>query len=410
MSLAKSGPRTVRELELVEYRLEVVNEGASPVEFAGVLDRLPDEIGFTEAVPTPAGTYDPNSGIWQLPRLGTGDDDRTAGLLLRGVVRSGLLSEPVDVLTVVNRAEIVTPDLPEPVATEVVTNVVCSSCVDWEIVSADLDGDDHLELGADWFEVRFFLDVLIANNGPVPSEGVLTVLDFDVAGGSLDPSLMLEPASPVAVFLAPGDEAVISFATDWTKGPDDDYAVSVTLELRDATLLDPVEPNTVSVVWTGEVEYPGSGGGCFIATAAYGSHLDLHVGSLRRFRDETLMRSRLGRALVSWYYEVSPPIAYRIEQSESLRAITRAALVPVVFAVENPGLALVVSLIGLFGVLAYGAGRKHRRAAEHRDPTLPASGNWPGPGCLGPVPSRRDNRRPRDRISLRLARKILNIG
>ena len=83
---------------------------------------------------------------------------------------------------------------------------------------------------------------------------------------------------------------------------------------------------------------------CFIATAAYGSWLDPRVATLRRFRDEVLQPHAPGRALVSAYYRLSPPLAEFIGRNEALRAATRAALAPVVVAIERPGTAGLVLL------------------------------------------------------------------
>ena len=51
------------------------------------------------------------------------------------------------------------------------------------------------------------------------------------------------------------------------------------------------------------------GDDCFIATAAFGSRLDPHVGALRAFRDQGLMRILPGRLFVATYNTLSPPLA-----------------------------------------------------------------------------------------------------
>jgi hypothetical protein len=70
--------------------------------------------------------------------------------------------------------------------------------------------------------------------------------------------------------------------------------------------------------------------GCFIATAAYRDpeHPDVEV--LRRFRDRYLMKTRTGRAVVRLYYRYSPPLAKFVARRPALRAISRAALSPLV--------------------------------------------------------------------------------
>ena len=79
----------------------------------------------------------------------------------------------------------------------------------------------------------------------------------------------------------------------------------------------------------------GSGGsGCFIATAAYGSYLDPHVQTLRKFRDDYLLTTSAGRRLVEFYNRRSPPVAAVIARHESLRTAVRLALTPFVFGIK----------------------------------------------------------------------------
>lgn len=65
---------------------------------------------------------------------------------------------------------------------------------------------------------------------------------------------------------------------------------------------------------------------CFVATAAYGDPLEPRIGTLRRFRDRHLRSNAIGRALVSIYDTIGPPLADWIRGSEHRRAIARALL------------------------------------------------------------------------------------
>jgi len=52
---------------------------------------------------------------------------------------------------------------------------------------------------------------------------------------------------------------------------------------------------------------------CFVATAVYGADA-WQTNSLRDFRDERLVSSRIGRLCVSAYYRLSPRLAYMAEK------------------------------------------------------------------------------------------------
>jgi len=87
------------------------------------------------------------------------------------------------------------------------------------------------------------------------------------------------------------------------------------------------------------------GGGCFVATAAYGSGLEPEVVALREFRDRYLLTNGPGQAFVDWYYRVSPPVAAFIAEHESLKTAVRWWLAPVIVAVKYPTAVLAVVLL-----------------------------------------------------------------
>ncbi|MFX0208655.1 MAG: CFI-box-CTERM domain-containing protein, partial [Candidatus Hodarchaeota archaeon] len=81
---------------------------------------------------------------------------------------------------------------------------------------------------------------------------------------------------------------------------------------------------------TGDGGEAGKKGGCFIATAAYGSPLHSRVKILRDFRDKYLMPTKLGRMLVGFYYKNSPFFAVLIAKHKVLKIMVRLSLLPVI--------------------------------------------------------------------------------
>jgi tetratricopeptide (TPR) repeat protein len=71
-------------------------------------------------------------------------------------------------------------------------------------------------------------------------------------------------------------------------------------------------------------------GGCYIATAVYGSYDAPEALCLRRFRDEVLAPSVLGRLFISLYYSFSPSIAERLKKVQHINMFVRKVLDKVV--------------------------------------------------------------------------------
>jgi len=74
----------------------------------------------------------------------------------------------------------------------------------------------------------------------------------------------------------------------------------------------------------------GGGGGCFIATAAFGSRIEPQVKLLRQFRDRFLLTNAPGKTFVRLYYKYSPPITDVIAAHSGLRLIVRWSLLPLI--------------------------------------------------------------------------------
>jgi len=65
---------------------------------------------------------------------------------------------------------------------------------------------------------------------------------------------------------------------------------------------------------------------CFIATAAYGSPYHSYVEDFRWFRSTYLLKTSLGKRLVSFYYKNSPRFADIIADSPALKSVARGIL------------------------------------------------------------------------------------
>ena len=140
---------------------------------------------------------------------------------------------------------------------------------------------------------------------------------------------------------------------------------------------------------------PDDGGGCLIATAAYGSELAPQVQFLREIRDNSLLSTASGTSFMTgfnqFYYSFSPVVADIERENAVFRDVVRTAITPGVYALNimvlaDPGSEFSVIAFGLLSIAAV-AGiyvvapslavhavarriRRNRRSLENRQ-TLP---------------------------------------
>ena len=143
--------------------------------------------------------------------------------------------------------------------------------------------------------------------------------------------------------------------------------------------MDSYKSITANFIVIPPTEQAGKKGGCFIATAAYGSPLHPYLETLRDFRDKFLMPSKLGSKLVELYYKYSPFVADLIKKHKVLKIVVQINLMPMVvfgYSMVHFGpIFTIVMLVLIFAlpILFIASYRKKLRRVEAKDPKVLAS-------------------------------------
>jgi uncharacterized repeat protein (TIGR01451 family) len=333
----------------VEFTITASNVGADAATGVQVTDQLPAELRIPTgmaAFPS-AGTYDPITGIWSIESLAVGGN---ATLVIPAVV--AVATQPPCSVNVAESRLAADTNTSNDRAVAVVKRSLADRCVDLAVVAShwNVSGCDS------WYRLEY--KVSVTNFGPDDATDVFVdmtqtphvvphlVFGGDACSGSRCTIATLA-AGESRTFKAESDpidinerkNVIFDFAIS---SADTDYATSNN-QRRDNTIV----PRTPSCDYGDEDTGGIVVGGCFIATAAYGSPLEPHVKALREFRDRYLRRSAPGRAFIRFYYRHSPPVAAFIARHESLRFAVRALLTPLVLLIEYPfwaGTLLMVAL------------------------------------------------------------------
>lgn len=82
---------------------------------------------------------------------------------------------------------------------------------------------------------------------------------------------------------------------------------------------------------------PTTSGGCYVATAVYGSYDCPEVWTLRRFRDNTLAESIFGRAFIHTYYAISPTLVKWFGETQWFKNLFKGRLDKMVKSLNEKG-------------------------------------------------------------------------
>lgn len=101
------------------------------------------------------------------------------------------------------------------------------------------------------------------------------------------------------------------------------YAItSVKVTRADIQYMD----GTMETIPGSQITVDTSSGGCYVATAVYGSYDCPQVWTLRRFRDNTLAETWYGRAFIRTYYAISPTLVKWFGHTEWFKNLWKGKL------------------------------------------------------------------------------------
>ena len=127
-----------------------------------------------------------------------------------------------------------------------------------------------------------------------------------------------------------------AYVVEATKKPDSSNQIILFTFERDGVTKLIVRPSTMGTIWiTGlDIDNPESteGGGCLIATAAFGSEMAPQVQFLREIRDSTVLQTQSGTSFMtafnSFYYTFSPTIADYERENPVFKEAVKVGLTP----------------------------------------------------------------------------------
>lgn len=325
-------------VDLREFTVTVTNNDDA-VHGIEVVDQLPPglviPLGMTATVDF--GTYDAGSGLWSVGEIGPG----ISASLQIPVVADG---NDLGCVTNIATAAFTDPGTvdTDPSNNEATVTVATADCS--QLATSAYAFSEYIGVMDEVWWATIRIEVL--NSGPSVARSVVVAgaithpafrnLSIRLSSGSCRSGV---PQQLVCEFpqIAVGAEEVVEFVFSDPVDGSFQWTFDTSQVGEDPDPSNNAHSGAFAFRRNEAVDIAGSGG-CFIATAAYGSPTESRLDILRAFRDQRLMSHPAGRSFVSLYYRHSPAIARLVAQHEWLRAATRAALEPVILTIQHYGL------------------------------------------------------------------------
>lgn len=362
--------------QAVEFTVSIANKGPGRVTDVVVVDRLPPELSIPEgmAAYTSAGYYDEDSGRWEV-----GDLDNSLPQVMTIPALVNAEPQPACIInsaSTVFEGDMYPGDNESSAAIRLPGTQGCADLIIEELFLYQYDTPCETDFAVS-FQIR------VRNAGPDVATNVVLNIEqpfFTPPGLTISNANCTEmrctwPVMDVGqsqTVLGVSEHISINGTSDYfnvnetekweiraeiSSSEEEDYNPennTYTKQLQ----IDPHERAASCDLPSGDTNWDlsgvgGGGGGCFIATASFGSEWHPHVQTLRDFRDNVLLKKAWGRNVVEFYYRHSPEIACYISERGYLRMMTRWLLTPIVLAITYPLLAM-LGIIAL-GLLLYAA-------------------------------------------------------
>jgi hypothetical protein len=195
-----------------------------------------------------------------------------------------------------------------------------------------------LLLGVSIIPMSFAESITIQTNNEQFSSGDIVSIDGQVSGGNIGDFVALEIKNPSGetilirtVTLGDGGSFDLKFKIP-ESGESGSYDIVANAQLGGQTITETKTISKTNTQSTSSNTSSKEGGGCLIATAAYGSELSPQVQLLREIRDNQLMNTEAGSAFMGTfndvYYSFSPYIADLERENPLFKEAVKLGLTP----------------------------------------------------------------------------------